>query len=48
MEDKEDNNEVKEYKTSAYIYKHDDEIINKYIKTVEKILRHTEEKWWYE
>lgn len=43
MEDKEDNNEVKEYKTAAYIYKHDDEIINKYIKTVEKILRHTEE-----
>ena len=31
MEDKEDNNEVKEHKTAAYIYKHDDEIINKYI-----------------
>ena len=30
-EDKEDNNEVKEHKTAAYIYKHDDEIINKYI-----------------
>lgn len=31
MEDKEDNNEAKEHKTAAYIYKHDDEIINKYI-----------------
>lgn len=31
MEYKEDNNEVKEHKTAAYIYKHDDEIINKYI-----------------
>lgn len=31
MEDKEDNNEVKENKTVAYVYKHDDEIINKYI-----------------
>lgn len=31
MEDKEDNNEVKGHKTAAYIYKHDDEIINKYI-----------------
>lgn len=32
MEDKEDNNEVKEHKTAAYIYRHDDdEIINKYI-----------------
>ena len=31
MEDKEDNNEVKEQKTAVYIYKHDDEIINKYI-----------------
>ena len=31
MEDKEDNNEVKEHKTVAYVYKHDDEIINKYI-----------------
>lgn len=30
-EDKEDNNEVKEHKTAVYIYKHDDEIINKYI-----------------
>lgn len=30
-ENKEDNNEVKEHKTAAYIYKHDDEIINKYI-----------------
>ena len=30
-EDKEDNNDVKEHKTAAYIYKHDDEIINKYI-----------------
>lgn len=27
----EDNNEVKEHKTAAYVYKHDDEIINKYI-----------------
>ena len=31
MEDKEDNNEAKEQKTAVYIYKHDDEIINKYI-----------------
>lgn len=31
MEDKKDNNEVKEQKTAVYIYKHDDEIINKYI-----------------
>lgn len=31
MEDKEDNNEVKEHKTPVYIYEHDDEIINKYI-----------------
>ena len=31
MEDKDDNNEVKEHKTAAYVYKHDDEIINKYI-----------------
>lgn len=30
-EDKEDNNEAKEQKTAVYIYKHDDEIINKYI-----------------
>ena len=27
----ENNNEVKEHKTVAYVYKHDDEIINKYI-----------------
>lgn len=33
MEDKEDNNEVKGYKTAAYIYKHD-EIINKYIENI--------------
>lgn len=30
-EDKEDNNDIKEHKTAAYVYKHDDEIINKYI-----------------
>ena len=36
MEDKEDNNEVKEHKTPVYIYEHDDEIINKYIENIWK------------